>query len=186
MISIDVVEINDKVVELKKIIEDYNLVYLNLFNNINQLSESWIGSDASKFFTSIEKEKRESSELIERLKIQKDIYKYLYESYKEIGNKIKCNLDVKDVVIAKINNCIDKTKELCNLYKSIIILNNYEEKENIQINYKYTIHVLNKYNELKENIKNTYTRIEEIEQEVNKKLENIEIIKSNEFDINYM
>lgn len=182
MINIDVKEMNNKIIELNNIIDDYNLTYLNLFNSINQLSESWIGNDATIFFTCMEKEKTETTELINRMKYQKEIYKYIYESYREIGNKIKCNLDAKDTIFSKVDNCIDKTKEIINLYQNINITKSYDEKESINKKYESTKRILNKYEKVKENIKKVYIKIEEIEHEINRKLETLEPMQINELE----
>lgn len=183
MINIDVKEMNNKIIELNNTIDEYNLTYLNLFNSINQLSESWISNNATNFFACMEHEKIETEELINSMKSQKDIYKYIYENYREIGNKVKCNLDAKDTIFTKVDNCIYKTKEIINLYQDINITKNYEEKESINKKYESTKKVLNKYKCIKENIKRIYGKIEEIEHEINRKLENIEPMQVDELEI---
>lgn len=184
MISVNVGELNNHILELNRIIDDYNLTYLNLFNSINQLSDSWVGDMATNFFSSMEKEKNETLEIINRIKKEKEIYKYIYDSYKTLGKKIKCNLDAKEIIVTKIDNCIDKTKEINMIYQSIDVTKNYDERDSIVKKKQDMIKVLDIFNKIKNNIKTTYSKIEEIEREVSRKLDNIEYIKVNEFEIN--
>lgn len=173
MININTKNINSEIVSLNKLIEDYNTNYLNLFNNINQIQSSWIGETAEKYFDQINQDKMNTEKLLNQIKSEEEIYKYIYNSYKELGSSIKCNLNAKEELINKVNNCIDKSTEILNIYQSINTSKAYEERDSIIKKRENTKKVLNKYKEVKENIKKVYQKIEEIEQEVNTRIDKI-------------
>lgn len=177
MININVKDLNNEIVKMDNLIDDYNDVYLNLFNSINFLQNYWKGSTADRYFYNVIEEKVETEKLLNEIKLQYNIYLYIYDNYKNIGNKIRCNLDSKETIINKINNCIEKTKEIINMYTVIIDdYNDYEEKNRLIKLKDRMKNVLSKYETSKKTIKETYGKIEDIEQEINKKLAKIDFM----------
>ena len=172
MISIDVKNIGYNISKLNKTIEEYESTYLNLFNTTNSIQTLWTGVVAENYFEEINHDKLETQKLIEKIKNRQELYKYIYDSYKELGNKINCNLNAKDEIITKINNCINTSKEILKIYESIDITKNYKEKEKIQKHQETTKKILKRYKTIKENVQMIYSNIEEIEKKINKELEN--------------
>ena len=167
MININTKNINSEIIGLNQLIEDYTTNYLNLFNTINQLQSSWVGPTAETYFEQIDQDKAKTTKMLNKIKDQNSIYKYIYDSYRKIGNSIKCNLNSKEELIKKVKSCIDKTTEILKIYQTIGVEKSYEERESIIKKKEKTKQILSKYKEIKENINNTYSKIEEIEQEVN-------------------
>lgn len=181
MIEINVKDLNENVTELNNIILSYQESDLNLFNMMKNLTLFWQDNHAKIFFDQLEKEQISRSQLIKEIQKRKDIYQYIYNEYHHFGNKIKCNLDAKDVVINKIDNCIQKTKEIIELFNQIDITKNYKGREKIIKDREKMVNILTDYENSKIEIKKFFDQIEKIEQEINLKKENLDNVKIDDY-----
>lgn len=182
--QINILKIKSEIDKLNNLIEDYEVNYLNLYNEINKTSSLWQDNNAKKFFKNTDIEKRKTKQFIDEVNSIIDIYKFLVKKYEKIGKKISINIKAKDEVIAELNKYLNQLQNIINYYnkldlsfclqeRNILLAQNKKLKEEKQI-----------INKIKEEIKAKYNYIEEIEKEINSKIMkiNIEILKITEIN----
>ena len=180
--EININNLKNNVIELNKIINEYENTYLNMYNNVYDIKENWIGEKSVSFFEKNSLEQKKISNCIEELKSLILVYTYIINEYSNISYKIFINLDLRE----KINNCfnkyielIDKVNVLCNnipnMYISFI--------ENIKI---YFNNLKDKIIYLKQNYNDICDKIIEIENNISIKISKINIELINETDIRNM
>jgi len=185
MININSTEIEKEVTILKQLIEDYEKNYIMLFKELSDTSFYWTeDGNAKAFFNELKFEKEQQKNHYKTLYNTYKIYEYISEKYKTIGRKIYVNPDERDNILAKYNNCINKTTELIVLYEHLdtsfcaperpLIINQIKKLNNLRTTYKAS----------KEKVKDTLDRIEEIEREIQNRIASYEIDKINYFDAN--
>lgn len=185
MININSTEIEKEVTILKQLIEDYEKNYIMLFKELSDTSFYWTeDGNAKAFFNELKFEKEQQKNHYKTLYNTYKIYEYISEKYKTIGRKIYVNPDERDNILAKYNNCINKTTELIVLYEHLdtsfcaperpLIINQIKRLNNLRTTYKAS----------KEKVKDTLDRIEEIEREIQNRIASYEIDKINYFDAN--
>ncbi len=185
MININSTEIEKEVTILKQLIEDYEKNYIMLFKELSDTSFYWTeDGNAKAFFNELKFEKEQQKNHYKTLYNTYKIYEYISEKYKTIGRKIYVNPDERDNILAKYNNCINKTTELIVLYEHLdtsfcaperpLIINQIKKLNNLRTTYKAS----------KEKVKDTLDRIAEIEREIQNRIASYEIDKINYFDAN--
>lgn len=186
-IEINSLEISKELDNLQTIKEEYETTYKSIFDTMSNSSFFWNDNIAISFYNELEKEKIKNDKELRLIENKIEVFKYIYNNYQELGNKIKCNLESKDYIIDKLNNIIDKTQNIIYKYNSLSTwFCSYEryflvsEKNKLQTNYNNLLKV-------KTQIVNNYNKIIEIEREVTNKLSKITNIKIEEFnDYNYI
>ena len=185
MININSTEIEKEVTILKQLIEDYEKNYIMLFKELSDTSFYWTeDGNAKAFFNELKFEKEQQKNHYKTLYNTYKIYEYISEKYKTIGRKIYVDLAERDNILAKYNNCINKTTELIVLYEHLdtsfcaperpLIINQIKRLNNLRTTYKAS----------KEKVKDTLDRIAEIEREIQNRIASYEIDKINYFDAN--
>lgn len=184
--EINVLALEKENERLTKSIDSFYDNVLNIYNELNWASGCWNDFHAGLFFTNVNSEKIKINNTYNELKSLNDVYTYLIEQYKSIGNKIKVNLEGKDRVINKFNNYREKINELLTLYNNMDLgfcsgstLANkiYKQKQEL-------LKIKEKLIQDKEKIKDIFEKIEEIEKDVNLKLSKIDIEVIKQADIN--
>ena len=176
---IDVNNIKDEIVKLNGLVDKYEENYLNLYNEINNASSYWNDLISVKFFDSCKIEKIETKTALDEIKSIIDVYDYILEKYQEIGNKIKCEIKDKSIIISNFNNYIVKLDDLIREYN--LLDYNFDHKISSILNDQlYKLKNNRKIlNSIKNEVKDIFDNIETIEKEINLRLSkiNIEIIK---------
>lgn len=156
---------------LKKV-EEYNN---DIISNFNELSKYWHDQESLKLNSSVKLEIQRMINLESNIKDQLEIYKYLENEYKKIGNKIKCNLEAKDMIDNKLVSIISSINNILNQYDDLGDISFYPKSYVIE-NQKNDIKILlESFNNIKEKVYNTFTSIENIESTVSERLEGIEV-----------
>lgn len=182
--QINILKIKSEIDKLNNLIEDYEVNYLNLYNEINKTSSLWQDNNAKKFFKNIDIEKRKAKQFIDEVNYIIDIYKFLVKKYEKIGKKISINIKAKDEVVAELNKYLDQLQNIINYYNNLDLSFCLQE-QNILLAQKQKLkeekQIINK---IKEGIKAKYNYIEEIEKQVNSKILklDIEILKVTEIN----
>ena len=156
-----------------------------LFKELSDTSFYWTeDGNAKAFFNELKFEKEQQKNHYKTLYNTYKIYEYISEKYKTIGRKIYVDLAERDNILAKYNNCINKTTELIVLYEHLdtsfcaperpLIINQIKRLNNLRTTYKAS----------KEKVKDTLDRIAEIEREIQNRIASYEIDKINYFDAN--
>lgn len=180
-IEINTTNIGNILLDLKKVYEEYEININDLFMSLKGAKIYWNDETSSKFFESLEKEKLINQKEIISISNKIEIFTYIYTKYSELGKKIKCNLNKKETIINKLNQCLKQLYDVINSYK---YLDSYFSNEKY-ILYNEQKNLANYYNillESKENIIKIYKKIEEIEVQVSNKMSKLEILKIEEYD----
>ena len=176
MININLEDLKINIYNLKKLIREYEIIKLNLFNQLKNSCISWQDNNSLKFEDALVSEKNETELLIDNIKLQTNIFMKLYNSYSKIGNLIKINLNNKQEILYLVNDLILKVKYIEKQVNGIDSNMVYNLKFKLK-NIKNNLYLLKKF------IKNLYKRIEEIEYNLGVDLDKLEKIKINMFEV---
>ena len=178
---IDTKKIEEYLNKLNSQIKKYDDIYLNYYNDISRIKDNWISNQARKFLENTEIEKKEQKKIINNLNDIKEIYEYILLKYKDIGNKIECDLSKKEKLVEKINLYIENLNKIINKYnnlnyklydtQTISILQ--EEANQLKLCLKNII-------DIKKSIIDKLNIIEEIDKELKLKISKINISIINE------
>lgn len=182
MVEINVSDLKNEIVELNSIINDYEEVYLNLFNQLKNSCINWQDGNSVVFDDAIQIEKRETEDVLKSFKNKKQIYDYLFTKYNEIGHKVKCNLNNKSGVIQTIESCKYQVISLINEFNYIDTSFYYPEQYSIFQQRDRIVGVRNSLETLKNDVNQLFKKIENIENTVSGKIKKLEQIRINSFD----
>ena len=164
---VDIEGLEEKIFKLNLLINKYEELFLNMYNLFDESSLFWNSKKSLEFYKNVEQEKNNISIFIGDLKSYNQIYSFLINKYKPIGNKIFFDFSYEKEVLTIINNIINK-------YDSIIInLNSLgpeylDVKEKVQINKK----IIDDYRKRLINILN---KIKSVNDDICHKLSDLEI-----------
>ena len=181
--KIDVELLKKQSLQVKQIIDSYELNYLNFFNALNQAMDCWQDEHSKLYLEQINYQKNESNKVILDLKELNEIFKSIVFKYDPIAKQIYYLKDNKNSLF----NIFEKY--LNQIVDSINIINNMDlsfcptEKE-IILNIKTNL--VNNQQSIKKiyyNVKNTVKDIERKEIEINSLLSKYEnrIVKELEY-----
>ena len=143
IVDIDVKSLGGFVNELNKLIDDYEELQLNLFNQLKMSCSDWHDGNSIVFEEMLKEEKKTSGRFLTALKKNKDVFEYAYIEYKEFGNKIYVNLDKTKAITAAIDAVIAKVDSA--LYEFYNINRSW---------YYYELNLINPEQKNLENLKN--------------------------------
>lgn len=176
MIDINLETLKTNIYDLEKLINEYEIIKLNLFNQLKNSCISWQDNNSLKFEDILVSEKIETELVIDNIKLQSNIFMKLYNNYSKIGNLINVNLNNKQKILYLVNDLILKVKYI---EKQINSINN-----NVISNLKLKLkNIKNNLYLLKKFIKKLYKRIEEIEYSLNVDLGKLEKVKINTIEV---
>lgn len=174
---INISNVQKEVIQLNNLIEDYELTFLNLYNEVNKISNYWKDEHAKAFYKDLDHRKIKVANTIDELKKIKNIYKYIQEKYELLGKKIEFNLNYKNKILNKLINYIDKVKDIINNYESLDLsfcpyeskyirneLSRLRQHKNELIKYKSNVE--KKFNYIEETEKNIKIQISKIQIEI--------------------
>lgn len=182
--EIDLSNIKKSILKLKKLEELYQNLYYEYYNVIERIDEEWKNKFEKRLMLNIEDEKKEMMKIINDINEICLIYSIIYEKYKIIGKRIKINLENKDIIIRQINNCINRLRIITSICNSIDI-NNLNEYQIVSVNntLRKANNTINNLNEIKNSIFSTCNMIEEIEEDIKTRINELKITIIKETDI---
>lgn len=184
MLEINTSELKNIIDSLNSLINEYELIQLNIFNQLKNCTINWQDGNSLVFDDKIYLDKQESKRILELLNEKKELYDYIYRSYSDIGKKIRFNLNGKNAIIYAIDDCCNKATSIINEFYNINRSFYYSEQNSIFYQKDRIIGVRNQLSEIKNSIIKLYDRIEVIEREIKNKITKLEKIKINDFDFN--
>lgn len=182
MIEVDVLELKNHIDKLNFLIDKYEEVYLNMFNQLKEACINWQDGNSLNFDDKIYLEKEEAELLIQTLKDKKNIYTQIYNSYIDIGKKIKCNLDSRESLLLEFDRRIQSVNDILNEFQNIDNSFYYVEYQNIINQRNRVIQIKANLARIKNNVSNLFNKIIEIEQDIQEEIKKIEEIKINDFN----
>ena len=181
--EIRVDSLKDTTNKLNHLIEDYEAIYLNFYNQISFATSFWNDSHSVAYFQEIERQKLKIKTTIQEMKDVKDVYTYLFQKYQNLGNKIVCYLDKQDETIHSFNQYIEKLNFIIQLYNNLNLSFCTREARCIRSERSRLIAMRNKMETVRDETKKTFNTIREIEHEVNYRISKITIEVMKEMDI---
>lgn len=181
--EINVSSLQDEYDKFNEEVENFYNSFLNIYNDLNNANSYWQDYHSRLFFSSTEREKNKVNNTYNEINNLKQIYAYIIEEYKTIGQKIKVNTNNKDQVITKFNNYQEKINELISMYSSLNL--SFCPNEALKLNRQKEKLVRCKSDIItaKNQVRNTLEKMESIEDTINLKLSKINIEELKETDI---
>ncbi len=170
MVDINVKELEGKINELSKIIQDYEFFTNSIYYEFQNISSYWDDNRKRKLYVFIDEEKKKNQQLVANMKEHYQVYKELYISYNQLGRKIKCNLDAKKNVLDKVNNVIEQMENVLSCYDNLGDLSFFPLKNRIYNEREILRNKINIMYSIRETITNYYSKIEEIEAKITQRI----------------
>lgn len=149
--------------------------YLNLYNLLSNASSYWQDPKATKFFDNVNMEKLKVKTAYDELASLTDTYRYVVESYQDLGTKITVNLNMQDKLIAKFNTIINNLNDIITNYNTLDLSFCPYEARMLLKEKNELIKIKNNIANLKIRVGDIFRQIEETEKEVKYRLSNINI-----------
>lgn len=181
--KIDVIKFEDEVIRYDELVKKYENTTFNLYHILKNTSLYWRDDRTNDFFDNLYSEKGNIDLVLEYLKQLSELYKYMLQKYKEIGNKIDYSLDLKSDINNKFNRLNIEIKKILKKYEELDVSSSIPENSLI-INEKRNIsRVKEKVEDIEDGVNNTFEKIDYVEKEVEHKIKSIEVKKINENDV---
>lgn len=184
MLEINVVNLKKYLDILNNLINEYEEIQLNLFNELKDSCINWQDENSLEFDNNIYLEKQEANYILQSLIDKKEILNFIYEKYSNLGKKIQCNLRNKNALIYSIDNCQNQINSIINEFYRIDNSFYYYERYKIYNQKNEMFKIRNKLVEIRNSVNKTFNRIEEIEKEISEKINQLDEIRINNFDYN--
>lgn len=182
MINVDVTELRENVNELKKIINEYEVIQLNIFNQLKESTVNWQDGNSIKFSDAILLEKKESDLFLESLQNLNKIYDYICRSYGEIGNKIEYYMNNKQKLFTMIDVCYSEVIGILNEFDRIDTTFYFSE-QNIIFFQKQKINELKaQISSIKRSFNELFSKIENIDKNIKNQIQTLDKLKINKFN----
>lgn len=177
--EINISELKLQLNSFRRKINEYDKLYLNLYNEINYATSSWQDPKANSFFSCCEEKRKKIQKTISELNEFVNIYQYIVNKYESLGEKIKIILKNKDSILAEMDKYIDGLESVISSYQKLSLW--FCPNEAYILNKQLSKIKENKMKieNVKKELKNVFDLVEDTEREVNIKISkiNIEILK---------
>ena len=184
MLEFDIASLKNDINKLNALIDEYEEIQLNLFNELKNSCLNWQDGNSIEFENKIYLEKVESSSIFRALTDKKEVLNFIYDKYSDLGKKIKCNLNGKNLLIHCIEDCENQINVIINEFNRVDNSFYYWEQQSITNQKNKIIKVKTELSEVKTTIIKTFSNLEEVEREVRKKMKKFEMLKITDFDYN--
>lgn len=187
MININSSEIEKELIYLKKLLKEYEENFILLFKELESSSLFWKDGKSELFFDVLPKEKIKCNNYYQELTNIEEIYTYILEQYKSIGNKVNVDLTYQESIISKFNKIINNLEYIKTLYEHLDISFCTEEKGIIIKEKSELENIIDLIKSEKKEIKKLLETIEKIELEITVKINSLKTTYIKEFEIdNYV
>lgn len=182
IIEVNIEELNKNIMMLSSLINEYEEIKLNLFNQLKDSTLNWRDGNSIEFENEIYLEKQDSELFLETIKTKKELFDLVYNRYQEIAKKIKCNLNNKSTLMSVLDTCYNSATEAINSFNSLDRSLSCPELGDADSQKRVIIEVRSKIGDVKRETINLLDKIDNIEKEINEKTNALEEIKINDFD----
>ena len=182
--KINISEIYNGIANLSFLIEEFEKNYLTLYKSYYDALSSWNDNNSIKFSSHLEQEKVKMENTYSEMQELNDVYKFIYDSYSKIGNKIYYKNETSETMLNYLDDCINEIQDILYLYNQLS-LEQYSQESFLMNNQESEIReLLETMNEIKNDIRNVVDIINDTENTVGEKISklNFEIIQ--ESDVN--
>ncbi len=184
MFEVDTTELMGSLDSLKSLLEEYEEIKSNLFNQLNMSCMDWHDGNSMQFDNHIYEDRKESDFLLTSLKMRQKLFEFIYAKYNSIGKKIRCNLNKKSSLMRTFDDCLEELQDILNEFGNIDRSFYYSEQSLIDNQRRKIFKMKSDVKFGKEQAKNLFSKIEEIEKEISVKIKELDEIKISDFDFN--
>lgn len=182
MISVNTIELEKDLIQINKLLNQYELTYQTLYKELNSSSFFWQDGYSILFNEVLPKEREKNNSYYLNLCDIKNIYTYIHEQYGLIGQNIEVNEKYRDSILEKMNNLLNAITTIQSEYNHLDTSFCPNER-NIIKNHKETLNTI--YNNLKiekNKIKDLFNRLEKIEININTQISKLSLDYIEEFN----
>lgn len=180
--NINIEKLKGDLRELSTLIEDYESIYYNLYNELTNCSIFWSDNNSLVFFDNVSTEKLAVNETITEFRQIIELYNYLVNRYSEFGTNIKFDIRQKNDILKKFDNYIDVIYDILSSFNNLSFSFDRTVSDIIYRDIDGLNDIINILGILKNRIKKHFNTFEEIEKEISLKISkiNIDIFKETE------
>lgn len=117
--EINTSELKNKITSLENLLNEYEEIKLNLFNQLKNSVINWQDGNSIQFDNAMYVEKQETEKIYESMLNKKKLFQTIYERYCDIGNKISCKLGNKNALIRTVDYCISYANSAISAFDGI-------------------------------------------------------------------
>lgn len=183
MIIVDVQEIEKDLLQLNKLLNEYELTYQTLFKELGSSSFFWEDGFSMLFNEAMPKEREKNKSYYISLNEVKNIYTYIHSQYKQIAQKIKVNEEYRGNLLEKMNNLSSELSTIISSYNGLDTSFCHAEATIINRQKNKLKKLYDQISEEKIKLKDLFNKLEVIENQVNKKISQIKFDRIDEFEI---
>lgn len=187
MITVDSHEIEKDLLQINKLLNEYELTYQTLFKELSSSSFFWNDGYSTRFNDAMPKEREKNKSYFNSLTEVKDIYTYIGNQYKTIGRKIKINEDYRGNLLEKMNNLLSEISTIVSAYNGLDTSFCPAEASIINNEKKRLTKIYDRINDEKTKLKELFDKLERIENQINTSISKVLLDRIEEFETeNYL
>jgi DNA repair exonuclease SbcCD ATPase subunit len=185
MVDVNICQIGNIVSELSSVIDEYEEAQINIFNQLKDSCNNWHDFNSLTFGEKAKEEKKTSADFLSALENSRKTFKYVYDEYKSIGDKLHFNMEQKDAIIDAIDQCISLANSAIDELNSINRSFYYHEIGMINSQRDQISSVRKELKSMKEKVNSLHKKVTNIEEKVASRIAKLEEVKVNLFDFKF-
>lgn len=182
--QVNITNLKDNTIKFDKNIQSFEESSFNMYQNIEEMRSLWRTKKTDSLFSLFEEERTLTKHLISNLKKLKNVYQFLIDSLEQYGKKIDVDLDLRDKVLESFDTYMKEENKIIDIYNTIDMSYFTNETNDLKKDKDTVLDSKNKINKLEDAFKNMFDRIEEVEIEVEHKLNAINVVPIKEINFN--
>ena len=183
--EIHIDKLKTTVLQLDHAIEEYEEIYMNFYHVVSSSSFFWNDERSKKFFEMMFSEKNEVKESVDDLKVLRDMYSEMSTNSEEMWNRIRVQLQEKNSVVKYFDQYLEQVQQCLNICQSVP-LDVYPLEASLIVKEKSQLSILyREVEEVKEQFIILFDKIQEIENNINKKISKFQVQKILETEEEY-
>ena len=182
MIKVNVSKLKNELEQLNSIVEEYDEIELNLFNQVKNSCNDWNDPRTPAFIEATDKEKKESHEMLDSFTSAISCLNYIVSEYEKIGDRISVNLEKKSAVLKAYGTIENRINGILSNINSVDMSFYYSELDNIRNMRDSFENLKDDLVESREKVNDLFVKIERIEESVKSKLRELKEVEINAFD----
>ena len=184
MLKINVNNLKIEIEKINKLLDEYENIFLNLYNELSSSSLFWNDKESKLFFENINIEKIKINNMLVELHEISNVYKSIIRKYEQIGNNIEIIFQSKEIILSKINKYLDKLYTIIEKYHELDLEFCPKEAYIIYNQLDELIKIGNDIISLKKKIQDKYNDVLEFERKIKLDISSIKIEYIKEIEVN--
>lgn len=182
--QVNITTLKENVIKFDNNIKSFEETSFNMYQNIEEMRALWRTNKTDSLFAFFEEERAFTKFLTSNLKRLKNTYQFIIDSLDQYGKKIDVDLDLRDKVLESFDTYIKEENKIIDIYNTIDMSYFTNETNDLKEDKAAVLDSKNKINKLEDAFRNMFDRIEEVEIEVEHKLNGINVAPMKSLNIN--